>query len=357
MANTDQLKYTAETRTVQDLVNLYQNGHLNLAPDFQRDSVWSGRDRTKLIDSVLKNYPIPALFLHRREQNGVLYFDVIDGKQRLETVFYFMGVISGHRFKAKTVLSDDTGEELVDWQLLRRRNQQPRLTGYNLQIIFVAGDLGSIIDLFVRINSTGRALSQTEKLHARYYRGEFFKKAAKLAESEAKRLQSNHVLSANQISRMKHVELISEIMLSCHYGDVIHKKQILDQAMSDKGLPAQATKKAHAAAKIALNRTFRMFPNLRQTRFVQLSDFYSLVVLIHKLDREGCVLNLPSRNRLAWVFLSTFGTNVDRLAELYKKGAKIPHELESYRSYLQTVMEGTDTSQHRRVREKALREL
>jgi len=26
------------------------------------------------------------------------------------------------------------------------------------------------------------------------------------------------------------VELISEIMLSCHYGDVIHKKQILDQA-------------------------------------------------------------------------------------------------------------------------------
>lgn len=100
-----------------------------------------------------------------------------------------------------------------------------------------------------------------------------------------------------------------------------------------------------------------MFPNLRQTRFVQLSDFYSLVVLIHKLEREGCALKLPTRNRLAWVFLSTFGTNVDRLRELYKKGAKIPLELELYRSYLQTVMEGTDTSQHRKAREKALREL
>src|SRR5258706_5040419 len=129
MANNDQLHYQAETRTVQDLVHLYQNRHLNLAPDFRRDSVWTDRDRTKLIDSVLKNYPIPALFLHRREQNGVLYFDVVDGKQRLETFFRFMGILPGKRFKAKTVLSDDKGEELVDWNLLKRRHLQPRLTG------------------------------------------------------------------------------------------------------------------------------------------------------------------------------------------------------------------------------------
>jgi 5-methylcytosine-specific restriction endonuclease McrA len=356
MSNSDHLRYNAETRTVQDLVNLYQNGHLNLEPDFQRDSVWSDRDRAKLIDSVLKNYPVPALFLHKREQNGVLYYDVIDGKQRLETFFRFMGIL-GKRFNSKTVLFDDHGEELVDWPLLKKRQLQPRLTGYNLQVIFVEGELGPIIDLFVRINSTGRALSQQEKRHAKFYRSEFFKKAARLAESEAKRLLANHVLSANQISRMKHVELVSEIMLSCHYGDVIHKKQILEQAMSDKGLPAQATTKAHAAAKAALNRTFRIFPNLRQTRFVQLSDFYSLVVLVHKLEREHCRLNLPSRNRVAWVFLSTFGRKVDQLRELYKKGAKIPQELELYRSYLQTVTEGTDTSQHRKLREKALREL
>jgi hypothetical protein len=79
----EQLRYKAETRTVQDLVNLYENRHLNLKPDFQRNSVWSDRDRADLIDSVLRNYPIPALFLHRREQKGILYYDVIDGKQRL----------------------------------------------------------------------------------------------------------------------------------------------------------------------------------------------------------------------------------------------------------------------------------
>lgn len=57
MATKDQLAYTAETRTVQDLVKLFQNEHLNLEPEFQRDSVWSDRDRTKLIDSVFRTDP------------------------------------------------------------------------------------------------------------------------------------------------------------------------------------------------------------------------------------------------------------------------------------------------------------
>jgi hypothetical protein len=200
-------------------------------------------------------------------------------------------------------------------------------------------------------------LTPQEKLHSRYHKGEFFKKAAKLAASEAKRLQLNHVLSANQISRMKHVELISELMLSCHYGDVIHKKQVLEHAMSDKSLPLHAITKAYDWAKTAINKTFRMFPDLKQTRFVQISDFYSLVILISKLVREGSVLSEPTRNRTAWFFLSKYGANVDKLRELHKKGLKVPKELETYRSYLQSVSEGTDTSANRKIREKALREL
>jgi hypothetical protein len=113
-----------------------------------------------------------------------------------------MGVIPGKRFSTNGILSEEIGPEAVDWRLLNRRELQPKLTGYNLQIIFVEGELGSIIDLFVRINSTGRALTSQEKRHSRYHKSEFFKKAAKLAESEARRFTLNRVLSANQISRM-----------------------------------------------------------------------------------------------------------------------------------------------------------
>jgi len=58
------IRYSAQTRTVQDLINLYEHGKLNLNPGFQRESVWSDRDRAKLIDSILRGYPIPAIFLY-----------------------------------------------------------------------------------------------------------------------------------------------------------------------------------------------------------------------------------------------------------------------------------------------------
>src|ERR1035437_7473220 len=163
MHQTDQLRYDAQTRTIQDLVFYYRNRQLNLSPNFQRDSVWSKNDREKLVDSVLKNYLIPALFLHRSEQtSGDNRYDVIDGKQRLETVFRFMGVIPRQRFTTETVLLEESGKEKVDWNLLKKRQLQSRLTEYKLQVIFVEGDLSSIIDLFVRINSTGRALTSQE---------------------------------------------------------------------------------------------------------------------------------------------------------------------------------------------------
>ena len=139
-----------------------------------------------------------------------------------------MGVIRGGAFSTKTVLSDGRDEEVVTWQSLKRRHLQHVLEGYQLQVIFVEGGMSQIIDLFVLINSTGRALNRQERTHAKYYRSYFLKRSSKLAETIKAGLLENRVLSQNQINRMKHVELVSELMLSAHYGDVIHKKQVLE---------------------------------------------------------------------------------------------------------------------------------
>jgi hypothetical protein len=52
-----------ETKTVADLAHLYEKGMLELSPAFQRKSVWLLKDRRKLIDTVARNYPLPAIFL------------------------------------------------------------------------------------------------------------------------------------------------------------------------------------------------------------------------------------------------------------------------------------------------------
>lgn len=269
-----------------------------------------------------------------------------------------MKVIKGHEFPVRTSLYDGERDEDVDWDFLRERNERGRINGYNVQVIFIEGELSQVVELFVKINSTGRPLSAQEKRHAKFSGTPFLEEASALAASEEKRFKANRILSASQISRMKHIEFVSELMLSCAHGDVVNKKMALDHAMDSKGdLTEKRAQKARRDAKTALTRTYSMFPNLHQTRFSQLSDFYTLVVLVHKLLGEGCILSSKARNRTAWIFLREFAAKVEELRDLHKRGKKIPNELEIYREYLQTVMEGTDTSQNRKRRESILRQL
>src|SRR2546421_10224449 len=97
------LTHKTTTKSILDIQNLYANGNLKLEPCFQRQSVWTERDRAKLIDSILRNYPLPAIFLYKRQEDGDLVYDVIDGKQRLESIFMFTGAMRG-RFSTRTHL-------------------------------------------------------------------------------------------------------------------------------------------------------------------------------------------------------------------------------------------------------------
>ena len=78
-------------RTINELCLMFRNNQINLEPGFQRQSVWTSRDRVQLIHSILSAYPVPCIFLYKRSNRGRLVYDVIDGKQRLETIFMFTG--------------------------------------------------------------------------------------------------------------------------------------------------------------------------------------------------------------------------------------------------------------------------
>ncbi len=350
------LSHRPETRTVTDIVNLYQDDLLNLQPGFQRQSVWSERDRAKLIDSILRNYPLPAVFFYRREEDGHIFYDVIDGKQRIESILMFMGVMRG-RFSLKTQLPKEEKEERTDWRVLTRRKLQHLITGYRIPVIEVDGDMSDIIDVFVRINSTGKALTPQEKRRANYYNSPFLKEADKLARRHEGYFISNKILSAGQITRMKHVELICELMLSIHQADVLNKKVALDSVMKAGRFSARDISRASKATTATLNRVRRMFPKLSSTRFSKVTDFYSLAMLVSKFDTEGMILTDRSRNRLAWDLLVAFSNKVDDLRERQRKLETVKPEQELYRHYLHTVLQATDEYNQRKAREGILRGL
>jgi len=349
------IRYETDQMTVQQLINLYEKDQINLEPGFQRSSVWSERDRDKLIDSILRNYPLPSIFLYRRHEDGNLVYDVIDGKQRIESVLMFTGDIYGKRFWTKSRLPGQDHPGWIDWTIIKKKKLQHLITGYKLQAIEVEGDLADIIDLFVRINSTGKALTSAEKRHARYYNSPFLRKAGQLAKRYENYFRSTGILSASQISRMKHVELICELMVSADMEDVINKKAALDKAMQNNSISGRQLEKAAQITIAALNRLKQMFPKLSQTRFRQLSDFYSFAVLIQKFERERLILSDRKRNKLAWDLLVIFSNGVDEVSQLQKQAKGVGPDQELFREYLLTVREGTDEINHRRKREQILR--
>lgn len=346
-------------RTLNELMLMFGKRQINLDPGFQRRSVWTLRDRQRLIQSILSNYPVPCIFLYHRSNRGGLVYDVIDGKQRLETVFMFAGVgrFKRDRFGAKLDLGD--GLDWYDWPTIKHHYREVRHTfdSYNIQTVEVTGDLAEIVDLFVRINSTGKRLTSGEKRHARFYNSPFLREAERLVGRSQRYLLDQKVLSPAQIGRMKGTELFAELLMSIHYGGPINKKTSLDRAIGNESVNGNTLHRLVREFTSALNRMKRMFPELKQTRFRNTAEFYTLFLLVWEMEKEGFILQDRKRNRIANALLRRLSTGVDELREQLRKAKPAKPAQRLYSDWLLTVQGDTDSSANRERRRELLKGL
>ncbi|WP_226551181.1 DUF262 domain-containing protein [Celeribacter naphthalenivorans] len=88
------MKSNLEKYSVKTLIELRQNKMLVVNDEYQRGAVWSADQKKKLIDSMLRGYPIPILYLHKISRKvGLLSRDdleIIDGQQRLNAIYEFV---------------------------------------------------------------------------------------------------------------------------------------------------------------------------------------------------------------------------------------------------------------------------
>jgi hypothetical protein len=59
--------------------------------EYQRGQVWSEAQQRLLIDSLLRGYDIPKIYLRKLAEGGPLLYEVVDGKQRLTAIWRFLG--------------------------------------------------------------------------------------------------------------------------------------------------------------------------------------------------------------------------------------------------------------------------
>ncbi|MTE14130.1 DUF262 domain-containing protein [Nocardia sp. CT2-14] len=154
----DQIRISTRTFSLRNVLDMIDDGDLELAPDFQRNRVWKGRQKSRLIESLLLQIPLPA-FYFAEDRGGM--FRVVDGLQRLSTVHEY---VQG-RFALDDLeyLDAELGKGFRDLDApLRRRLHNAQIV---VHVIEPSTPNRVKYDIFKRINTGGEPLNAMEIRH------------------------------------------------------------------------------------------------------------------------------------------------------------------------------------------------
>ncbi len=157
------LKYQVRSREIVDLVSAMRNSRLTLSPYFQRNLVWRDAHKREFIDTILKGYPFPQIFLARGSidlETMQAFQCVVDGQQRLNTIREF---VDGKLEVSGKYFTDLTPREKEDF------------LKYEVAVIDfdLSADDERMKDIFHRLNRTYYSLSAIERLCSEYSASEF----------------------------------------------------------------------------------------------------------------------------------------------------------------------------------------
>jgi len=168
------IKTDSYSMSIGEIMNLYTSNELNINPNFQRMFRWRPEQKTRFLESILLGIPIPSIFVSQRG-DGV--WDLIDGLQRLSTIFEFSGMLIGidkqkvrpsRLTKAKYLPSlenkiwENTDNPDDPDSLTPQQRIDIKRAKIDINIIMRESDNAAKYDLFERINTGGSKLSPQE---------------------------------------------------------------------------------------------------------------------------------------------------------------------------------------------------
>lgn len=295
-------------RTVTWFNKAFASEELELAPQFQRHAVWTSRQKSYLIDTILNGLPIPEIYMQDRgDETGKEQHIVVDGQQRIRAVLdYVQGNLA--------LEGDDVAKK---WRGLLFDDLSPdekkTIFGYKFVVRILPPELieEEIRRIFARINKNVVALTDQELRNATYW-GPFIK-AIQLMGDEDPFWAECGVFSANDHRRMNDHEFISELAVAYLHGPQ-NKKDRLDHYYLLYEEEFERRDELVAVFRTVTTEISRILPRLVGTRWRKKSDFYTLFLEISARQDE-----LPfDRDRLSDISarVQEFGERVDSLLKL-----------------------------------------
>jgi len=154
----------------------YKRNEIDLQPNYQRKDVWTSKKKSRLIESVLLNIPIPVFYLAEMEDENK---EVVDGQQRLQAFFHFLD--NEYPLENLEILIDLNGNTFEKLPPDLRR----KLEDYQLSFFIIKKESHPDIrfDVFQRVNEGATKLNAQE-LRKSMYRGYRIDLLNQLAEDE-----------------------------------------------------------------------------------------------------------------------------------------------------------------------------
>lgn len=152
-----------EQHQVADFLEWHQAKKLDRSPYFQRRKVWAPSAKIDLIDTVLRRFPMPKIYLRQRVdlETRTSYREVVDGQQRISAILDFAEdkIVLNKRAKEFSGLRYSTLDQ----------DHQELFLSYPIaveQLINASND--DVLEVFARLNSYTLPLNRQELRHAKF---------------------------------------------------------------------------------------------------------------------------------------------------------------------------------------------
>ncbi|MFC3685829.1 DUF262 domain-containing protein [Hydrogenophaga luteola] len=234
----------------QKIIEIYQKlqaGRLNVSPDFQRKLVWRRQHKIEFIETILKNYPFPEVYLAPEKvdtQRMELRELVVDGQQRLSAIKeYIAGTgVFAQPSSIPTFDSLDT-------------SQKEDFLNYEVSVRYLKNaSEEQIKEIFQRINRTDYSLNRMERFHAAWGDSELVCLAKQLVDRDLEinlelinyRVEDadrnwlleffgagsdDGMFSEAEVSRMQSLQYILVLLITMIRGAYFHRNTVIEEAV------------------------------------------------------------------------------------------------------------------------------
>lgn len=195
-----------EQYPVADLMTWLDDKTLILNAEFQRRAIWPPAAKTYLIDTILRDKPIPSIYMRTGIDSRTrrAFREVVDGQQRLRTIHEFVNgewELGGRAEEFRGNHFGDLDEDI-----------QQAFLSYRIGVVqlFNASN-EDVLDAFNRLNSFSYTLNPQELRHGKY-QGEFREAVRQASNRWSSRLWERYnVVSLRARVRMGDDELMAQM--------------------------------------------------------------------------------------------------------------------------------------------------